>query len=1291
MTSTTPNPSLTKPAGPGTLDRRPTPRHKATGQPGSRRREQLWAWAPVILCAAIAANWFTWGQHLASGDVGPFLRGSVDAEAGRLWNHQQTGMGSVSYVPFARFPEVLTLRAVTFLGGSDAVAMAVFWTAAVAWAAHGASRLTSAILGQAGPATAVAATLAVVNPYTLVALPNPLPTITLGCLGVVAAQLIWAARGRGRPMLTAAATLPLTYVVLNPPLIYVFAAGTVAAAAAAPHLAGVGRAGYRNVGRFALKAVPVAALLSLFWVIPAALTFFGQGTGTELAAVTDVTQWSFTHRRNQITNVLTFRNIWSWDKGEYHPFTRALDQWWWSPLAWALPVGAYAGTFLAPRPLRRTTRYLAGTLTALFVFSTGLWGPHAGVNQWLLRSVPGLWLLREPGHKLAPITLLLVAVGWTLTLDGTIRRVKAANATRDPKAPAALPTKIRALRVAVASGAVAAVAFPYPVWTGQMFSDGYDVTYDQHVTVPDGWYELGAAVNDDPLPGKVLVLPLDDYYQVPTTWGYYGVDLVARQVFDRPSIIRQPEAYFTDTGPAGELIDRIEQFAAVGDTRAVEALAGALGVSHIVVRDDLDLTGNTVRAPQMTDPGTLAATLDRADQIEQVEHFDGAGTLWRLPHSAGYLNSGRTLIDGRHLPDAALSSILATVEGAAILTDDAAVAAATEAGLTPVPAEWLRLEGTGAELTLEEGRRWVLLHQRLTAPTWIAEPAEGDDGSQQITVREATTISVDGQPLPTPPAVTLPADGDALLVTDTAGRRHLTTVNADGSGNGTQPVFAAADGSWVSSLGVDRLPVAGPTSSGDCRSDGQTLTERGIRFEIPAADQIVLQANSGSACVRYHIATDPGSDDSDAEGTDGDTFARIDTAGRPDTGSIVGARISFDYRSDGPRPARLCVWQDGPNRCAPINGIDPDSRSGHWEGNVLVEEGTTGLHLFLYADAVDGDALGAATVDYTNLQIDVLRATHSAQLQATSSFTGGPDGTTPGVVTTDGGQHRIEVDTRIPVPAVADDGRAPGDCNRYEDITLDEAGIEATRHDRGWELAARKHSACLFLPVTGGTAGGDVTLSLTAFSEGAAPAVCVWHPAQNRCRDLTVIGDPASNGGGRQDLTWRFTLPADGSPVELVLYAHASRTGLARVNYENVTFEAFSDAALVAVPATVVTGDDRTGGRDEDGVGDLPDLSVGTSGLVQTAVSAGPPRFITLAETYHPSWDLQAPDWVTGTHLQVNGWQNGWVLDEVPGDALITLRWTTQRVASAATFVSASTLAAVILVPLWRRWRARSR
>ena len=158
----------------------------------------------------------------------------------------------------------------------------------------------------------------------------------------------------------------------------------------------------------------------------------------------------------------------------------------------------------------------------------GLHDPLAGINRWLYDAVPGFWLLRDPakaGLVLALVFALLIALGI-----------------------AALAERSRSAGTAAAVFVVAAAAlYAHPLLTGAVVPSERPLLPSAHVRVPAGWEATAAYLESRPANGKVVVLPRLDYYQTPTTWGYYGASFL-HSLIDRPVIEPVPAAYYRDAG-----------------------------------------------------------------------------------------------------------------------------------------------------------------------------------------------------------------------------------------------------------------------------------------------------------------------------------------------------------------------------------------------------------------------------------------------------------------------------------------------------------------------------------------------------------------------------------------------------------------------------------------------------------------------------------------------------------------------------------------------------------------------
>src|SRR5438067_2163411 len=63
-----------------------------------------------------------------------------------------------------------------------------------------------------------------------------------------------------------------------------------------------------------------------------------------------------------------------------------------------------------------------------------------------------------------------------------------------------------------------------PIVTGSVVPDTRPTLPPEHVRMPTYWEDMASFVDRFPESGAMLVLPPDDYYQMPYTWGYFGND-----------------------------------------------------------------------------------------------------------------------------------------------------------------------------------------------------------------------------------------------------------------------------------------------------------------------------------------------------------------------------------------------------------------------------------------------------------------------------------------------------------------------------------------------------------------------------------------------------------------------------------------------------------------------------------------------------------------------------------------------------------------------------------------------
>jgi arabinofuranan 3-O-arabinosyltransferase len=524
---------------------------------------------PAIAVGAAVQSWFVSGKFIAEGDVGPFLRQDVAAEFTSAWGHDSTGAGAPSF-QIVRIPELAALSLTEALGASAHAAQRVYYTVVAGAAAIG-TVFFSRALTHSPVANIGSGLLAIFNPFVLQQVPNLLPIWAVALMAVLGGMLLRSAQGhRVTPLRLALATTGASFLSLNPPLL-------VAAVLLVPALVivcgvGLGFSKARTMLRVILLATPWVLLLNAWWLVPHVQSIMTLLTNGMVAAETSIKDWAWTHSRSSLPNVLSLNAGWAWAYDEYFPYAYRLDQPPWAYLRFGLPAVSFLAPFLVHPRRRRWAGAFVLTLVVILFLSKGIHPPFAFSNLWLYEHVPGMWLFREPAAKLGPLHLLLYIALTSMVLDHVSRRDGAK----------------RGFKTAVVVSCVAAtMLYCFPLVTGEVIPDTRPQLPPAHVEIPRDWYRIANLVNSERLRGKVLILPLNRFYQIGTSWGYYGVDTVPRSILTRPTIQLMPGGYIADPPHFRRLVKAVQRKLSSGRTRRLGRTLRSLGVSHIILRKDL--------------------------------------------------------------------------------------------------------------------------------------------------------------------------------------------------------------------------------------------------------------------------------------------------------------------------------------------------------------------------------------------------------------------------------------------------------------------------------------------------------------------------------------------------------------------------------------------------------------------------------------------------------------------------------------------------------------------------------
>jgi len=861
---------------------RPRRRPRVAVEVSARARVALAYAVPTLLAAIAVQSWFRGGDGLASGDLTPAVAPGDDYRS--HWNHFDSGAGGPSYA-IAWLPYFEGLRAFDRLGLGEIAFQRLWLTVLFAGSAAALVFLARGLV-DSPLAAALAGILGTFNAYHLITGFDPIPLSAMIAAGVLGGLVLRAGvtARRPHPFLFAFASLLLGLVSVNPAQLLLVLAWLAACVLLVWGIQG--RTGISSVARFLAVAAPLSLLFNLWWIVPGVLTLTGPVFADQFSAP-GVAQWSWTHVRSSIPNILGLNSSWAWSYPEYYPFAARLERSPYSLLQYTLAAGAVLGLVLAWRTRRRVAVVLAGIGVAAIVVSKGLHPPLVGLNLWLYDHVPGYWLLRDPA-KVSLLVVLVFALLAALAVDSLER---------------SSPVKGAVVAVLLAASSL---VYAHPLLTGDVVPDERPLLPSAHVRTPPAWDDVEAYLDGAPRQGKVVVLPLLDYYQAPTTWGYYGASFL-HNFLERPVVEPLPGGYYSDPVVAQHVASLQQQILDGGGN--ARAAMQALGAKYLLLRRDLQASfpGRSFVAPRR-----LAVALPRTPGLRRVRSFGPLDLYETDVGQSGEVYAGVPLVGAGAEPAAIYRAIrvgpnVASVGSGAVASLDGV--AKGEVMLVPAVRARSRatvtLTETGVLVTFTRGRERTTLRFPRVSP-----PFRAVVGTRSFVVTRSH------------PSISLPRDALANAPT----------------------LFRFPAGEKAVSVPISsRLPA----QLGDCyRYDSRTPIQAGLTAEVVRRDGIPtarLGARDHAACVSLPIEN---------------------------SAELAPLRIQFSYRSLSGSPARICLWQVEPRRCAPLPALLAFPGWHSFDATVTPKAGTRSLRLFLYAD---GDSPRRTVTEYRQIRIDRAR------------------------------------------------------------------------------------------------------------------------------------------------------------------------------------------------------------------------------------------------------------------------------------------------------------------------------
>jgi len=176
------------------------------------------------------------------------------------------------------------------------------------------------------------------------------------------------------------------------------------------------------------------------------------------------------------------------------------------------------------------------------------------------------------------------------------------------------------------SAVAVALVSAFPLWTGSVVPGPRDGFPSEHVIVPSSWTATADYLNSSNAPGgSLLVLPPDDYYQMPYTW-YYGNDGFIPNLLNRHVVVPSEQGYYKGSS---ELLGAVQlEASALTSHNWTEAsrILTVIGTPVLLVRGDIEAT---FPGRDIVSPVALSAALTNDPDMHLV-HRIGPLSLYEL-------------------------------------------------------------------------------------------------------------------------------------------------------------------------------------------------------------------------------------------------------------------------------------------------------------------------------------------------------------------------------------------------------------------------------------------------------------------------------------------------------------------------------------------------------------------------------------------------------------------------------------------------------------------------------------
>jgi hypothetical protein len=336
------------------------------------------------------------------------------------------------------------------------------------------------------------------------------------------------------------------------------------------------------------KMIGISVPINLWWIIP--ILSYYLLSNQVLNSTISADAWAWTQWRSSILNLFWLNGFWGW-LPEYVPYINSYS----NPILIILvfvPFIVAASALLFKSQKTRFNAYIMGAILVLLFLAKGLYPLDIlkPMNS-LINGLPLMSMFREPVSKftLLIIPFLALLIGFGAEKITNLRLPKLSFRSNELLVLSVLMLifLVAVQPILISFNANGQIVYNYPIE-----SKTAQLPYSSYVKIPDYWYQATDWINSQPGDGKVLLTPIDDFYEMPYNWtdGYYGTDQLIDSLIDKPIISTNILSGYKINNDTSATLLELGYAIRSGRVDEFRYFLDILGVKYILQRNDIDDT-----------------------------------------------------------------------------------------------------------------------------------------------------------------------------------------------------------------------------------------------------------------------------------------------------------------------------------------------------------------------------------------------------------------------------------------------------------------------------------------------------------------------------------------------------------------------------------------------------------------------------------------------------------------------------------------------------------------------------